>query len=63
MFLIQSESVKSREEAYCDGEPTESIHALLLKLAIWPVRCNGRKKTLYALGKYIPSYIANYKIL
>ena len=24
------ESVNSQEEAYCDGEPTESIRALLL---------------------------------
>ena len=40
---MQTESVKSRKEGYCDGEPTESIRALLL-LAKMSVRCNGRKK-------------------
>ena len=30
MFKIQTESVNSQKEAYCDDEPTESIRALLL---------------------------------
>ena len=36
------ESVNSREEAYCDGEPMESIRALLL-LAKSPCVATGEK--------------------
>ena len=39
--MKKNENVNSQKEAYCDGEPTESIRALLL-LVNMPVHCNGK---------------------